>query len=60
MEAADEAGRRLQGHVEAFLLSDTHPMAARIRPDTGQRFAGAYDHLARIDEWTLGEEEEVP
>jgi len=60
MEAADEAGRRLQGHVAAFLLSDTHPMAARIRPDTGQRFAGAYDHLARIDEWTLGEEEEVP
>jgi ATP-dependent helicase/nuclease subunit B len=60
MGAADEASRRLQGHVAAFLLSDRHPMPARIRPATGQRFGGAYDHLARTDEWTLNEGDEAP
>lgn len=56
MEAVDEIERRLQGHVEAFLLSDHLPMTARIRPrDTTGRKAwpGPYDHLARTDEWTL-------
>jgi ATP-dependent helicase/nuclease subunit B len=60
MGAAKEASRRLQGHVEAFLLSDTHPMPARLRPATGRLFAGAYDHLARTDEWTLNEGDEAP
>ncbi len=52
-EMVDAAFRRAQGHIEALLLTDTLPLAARIRPDLGQRFAGDYDHLARTDEWTL-------
>ncbi len=57
--AADEIVRRLQGHVEALLLSDARPLAARIRPDPSRRFRGAYDHLARLEEWALtaGEDE---
>jgi ATP-dependent helicase/nuclease subunit B len=56
MEAVDEIERRLQGHVDAFLLSDRLPMTARIRPRviTGRKsYPGDYDHLARTDEWTL-------
>ncbi len=56
MQAVDEIERRLQGHVEAFLLSDRLPMTARIRPRviTGRKsYPGDYDHLARTDEWTL-------
>jgi ATP-dependent helicase/nuclease subunit B len=55
MEAVDEIERRLQGHVEAFLVRDDLPMLARIRPiDTGRKpRPGPYDHLARVDEWTL-------
>lgn len=56
MEAVDEIERRLQGHVEAFLLNDKLPMTARIRPRviTGRKsYPGDYDHLARTDEWTL-------
>jgi ATP-dependent helicase/nuclease subunit B len=56
MEAVDEIERRLARHVEALLLSDQLPMAARIRPrvTTGRKpFPGDYDHLARTDEWTL-------
>ena len=51
MGAADEIARRMQSHVEHFLLKDT-PMPARLLPLPGQRFAGAYDHLARVSEWT--------
>ncbi|RUT30316.1 double-strand break repair protein AddB [Arsenicitalea aurantiaca] len=57
MDAADEALRRLQGHVSALLLADHLPMAARIRPDPRQRFRGDYDHLARTAEWTAIEGE---
>jgi ATP-dependent helicase/nuclease subunit B len=56
MEAVDEIVRRLQGHVDAFLLNDRLPMTSRIRPRviTGRKsFPGDYDHLARTDEWTL-------
>ncbi len=56
MQAVDEIERRLQGHVDAFLMSDRLPMTARLRPRviTGRRsFPGEYDHLARTDEWTL-------
>jgi ATP-dependent helicase/nuclease subunit B len=56
MEAVDEIERRLQGHVDAFLMSDHLAMTARIRPRiiTGRKsFPGDYDHLARTDEWTL-------
>ncbi len=55
-EAVTEIERRTQGHVEAFLLRDDLPMAARIRPrtDGGRKpRPGPYDHLARTDEWTL-------
>ena len=54
--AVDEIERRMQGHVQAFLLDGSRPMAARIRPrtDTGRKpWPGPYDHLARTDEWTL-------
>jgi len=57
MSAADEIGRRMQRHVELFLFKDT-PMPARLLPVKGQRFPGAYDHLARTDEWTAVDEEE--
>ena len=57
MSAADEIGRRMQGHVDLFLFNDT-PMPARLLPLKGQRFPGAYDHLARVDEWTAVDEEE--
>lgn len=59
MEAADELSRRMQRHVVHFLLGDV-AMPARLLPMQGQRFAGAYDHLARVAEWTAvdGEESE--
>jgi len=56
--ATDEVVRRLAVQVEAYLLSDTHPMAARIFPNPKQRHTGAYDHLARTGEWTLTDGEE--
>ncbi|MEO5807698.1 double-strand break repair protein AddB [Devosia sp.] len=57
MSAADEAAIRMQRHVSAFLLED-RPMAARIHPSAKQRFAGAYEHLARTPEWTLTDGED--
>src|SRR5690606_27844950 len=57
MSAADEISRRMQAHVEHFLMRDT-PMPARLLPLPGQRFAGAYDHLARLAEWTANDGEE--
>ena len=57
MSAADEIARRMQGHVDFFLFND-NPMPARILPLKTQRFPGAYDHLARMDEWTAVDEEE--
>ncbi|HEY8595284.1 MAG TPA: double-strand break repair protein AddB [Devosiaceae bacterium] len=56
--AADEMFRRLQRHISAFLLSDSQPMLPRLFPSVGQRFAGDYDHLSRVAEWSLGEEDE--
>lgn len=56
MDGVGEIERRLQRHVDAFLLRDGLPMAARIRPrvETGRKsYPGDYDHLARTDEWTL-------
>jgi ATP-dependent helicase/nuclease subunit B len=60
MDAADEASRRMQRHVDVFLFQNT-PMLARILPLPNQRFAGAYEHLARMAEWTAidGEEDEL-
>lgn len=51
MEAADELSRRMQGHIAHFLFNEV-PMPARLMPLPGQRFAGAYEHLARVAEWT--------
>ena len=28
-------------------------MVARLLPDSGQRFVGSYDHLARTAEWAV-------
>ncbi|HEV7277453.1 MAG TPA: double-strand break repair protein AddB [Devosiaceae bacterium] len=58
--AAEAMSMRMQRHVMAFLMSDTHPLHARLLPLPGQRYPGAYDHLARTDEWTAitGDEDE--
>ncbi|KKC37875.1 hypothetical protein WH87_09375 [Devosia epidermidihirudinis] len=59
MDAADEIARRMQSHIAYFLFQDV-PMTARLLPLKSQRFAGAYDHLARVAEWTAvdgGEDE---
>jgi ATP-dependent helicase/nuclease subunit B len=55
---ADAVWHRMQAQIEHFLFHDT-PMPARLLPLKGQRFAGAYDHLARMAEWTAvdGEDE---
>src|SRR6218665_3899769 len=58
--AVDEVSTRLAGHVEALLLRDNLPMAARIRPDLGRRYRGDYDHLARTDEWTISAGDDSP
>lgn len=57
--ATDELITRINRHVEAFLLRDNLPMTARIVPKPGQTYAGDYDHLSRMHEWTEidGEEE---
>jgi ATP-dependent helicase/nuclease subunit B len=55
MDAVDEIVRRMQRHVDTFLLHEV-PMTARVRPrvETGRKsYPGDYDHLARTDEWTL-------
>ncbi|QDZ12475.1 double-strand break repair protein AddB [Devosia ginsengisoli] len=57
MSAADEIARRMQSHVDFFLFND-NPMPARILPLKTQRFPGAYDHLARMDEWTAVDEDD--
>jgi len=47
----------MQRHVVHFLFGDV-PMPARLLPLPGQRFAGAYEHLARVAEWTAVDGEE--
>ncbi|GAB5426716.1 MAG: double-strand break repair protein AddB [Devosia indica] len=58
MDAAEEVFARVQRHIEHFLFHQT-ALPARLLPLKSQRFAGAYDHLARVDEWTAvdGEDE---
>jgi ATP-dependent helicase/nuclease subunit B len=51
-QAADEVLMRLSRHVQAFLLSSEKTMPPRLLPKTSQRFRGAYEHLARTEEWT--------
>jgi len=55
MDAVDAMSRRVQAHIEAFLIRDDLAMVPRLKPrDVGLRHSpGPYDHLARTDEWTL-------
>lgn len=57
MDAVDEIFQRLQRHISLFLLSDTQSMPAALFPKPGQRFAGDYDHLSRLKEWTIEAED---
>ena len=50
MAAAEEVWRRMQGHIDFFLLRQT-PLPSQLLPLKTQRFAGPYDHLARRAEW---------
>ncbi|MBJ3785689.1 double-strand break repair protein AddB [Devosia sediminis] len=58
-DVADEVFRRMQLQIDYFLLRQ-HPLPSRLLPVKGQRFAGAYDHLARVAEWTAVDGEEEP
>lgn len=49
--AVAEIQRRLSSQVDAYLYSDHVPMSAQVFPNPKQRFAGDYDHLARLGEW---------
>ncbi|HVW93689.1 MAG TPA: double-strand break repair protein AddB [Devosia sp.] len=51
-EAVDAMSRQMQGHIAEFLLSDRHPMHARLLP-LATNWPGPYDHLARTGEWLL-------
>ena len=57
MSAATEIARRMQAHVDYFLFHDT-AMPSRLLPLKTQRFPGAYDHLARMAEWTAVDDDE--
>src|SRR5690606_15756283 len=57
MAAADESWRRMQGHIDFFLLRE-NPLPARLLPLKTQRFPGPYDHLARMAEWIAVDEED--
>lgn len=59
MEAAEEIGRRTQRHIDLFLMQQT-ALPSRLFPRKGQSYAGPYDHLARVAEWTQVEEEDEP
>lgn len=59
MAAADEIWRRMQGHIDFFLMRET-PLPARLLPLKTQRFAGPYDHLARVAEWSSVDGEDEP
>ncbi len=58
-DMAEEIFRRMQAQIDFFLLRDT-PMPSRLLPLKTQRFAGAYDHLARSAEWTAVDGEDEP
>jgi ATP-dependent helicase/nuclease subunit B len=60
VETAEEMSRRLKRHVDALLLEDALPMAARVfpKPDPQRRYRGDYDHLGRNDEWRVNEGDE--
>ena len=55
---ADAMLRRMQGQIDALLLSDRLPMTAQVLPEIGRRYRGEFDHLARAEEWAVAEDEE--
>ena len=57
-QTAEAMTQRLQRLIDVMLLSDKLPMPAQILPDIGRRFRGEFDHLARLEEWAVAEEEE--
>ena len=56
-QVAEAMAIRLQGQVSALLLTD-RPLPAQVLPDPGRRFRGEFEHLARLEEWAVAEEEE--
>jgi len=57
-EIAERMSMRLQRQVEALLLRGDLAMVSQLLPDLKKRFAGEFDHLARVDEWAVAEEDE--
>lgn len=57
-EAIETTFGLFQRHVQALLLRDDLPMTARVLPKPNQRYKGDYDHLSRLDEWTVLESED--
>ena len=55
-DMAEEAWSRLVGLVAAF-EDPSRPYLSRARPQFERAFAGPYDHLARVKEWRIAEEE---
>ena len=56
MQAVYENKQRKQKQNETNLIRGDLPMVARLRPRTEsgrKQRPGEYDHLARVDEWTL-------
>jgi ATP-dependent helicase/nuclease subunit B len=56
--ATAEMWRRLQGQIEAMLLSDRFPMTSNNLPVANKRYRGEFDHLARLEEWAVAAEDE--
>jgi len=50
-------GQRLQRQVSAMLLAE-QPMPAQVLPEPNKRYRGDYEHLARVDEWAVAEDED--
>ncbi|MDH3195610.1 MAG: PD-(D/E)XK nuclease family protein, partial [Hyphomicrobiales bacterium] len=49
--------RRVTALIAAYGDAEK-PYLSRARPAEAMRFAGAYDHLARVGEWSIGVEDE--
>ena len=58
-EIAAQMAERLQRQVDALLLTDALPMVAQLLPEPGKGYPGAYDHLARVEEWAVAEEDDL-
>ena len=56
-KTAEAMWNRLQRLVDHFLLSE-RPLPAQLLPVPNKRYRGDYEHLARVDEWAVAEDEE--